>query len=62
MSVGLGFGIGPLRFYIPLSRRRRYRRRGRVNHRLHFWLTVLTGGGWLFVWIPVAIRGGRRAR
>lgn len=37
--------------------------RRRVNHRLHFWLTVLTGGGWgLFVWIPVAIRGGKKVR
>lgn len=23
MRVGLGFGIGPLRFYIPLNKRRR---------------------------------------
>lgn len=37
-----------------------YRRR--VNHRLHFWLTLLTGGGWLFVWIPLACRGGRKTR
>lgn len=32
----------------------------RVNHTLHFWLTILTGGAWLFVWIPVAIKGGKR--
>jgi hypothetical protein len=28
-----------------------------VNHKLHAWLTLLTGGAWLFVWIPLAIRG-----
>ncbi|HEV2346102.1 MAG TPA: hypothetical protein VGS97_18525 [Actinocrinis sp.] len=28
-----------------------------VNHTLHFWLTILTGGAWLFVWIPLAIKG-----
>lgn len=27
----------------------------RTNHALHFVLTVLTGGLWLVVWIPVAI-------
>lgn len=31
--------------------------RRRLNHQLHFWLTVLTGGGWgLFVWLPLAMR------
>ncbi|WP_081343505.1 DUF2510 domain-containing protein [Mycobacteroides chelonae] len=30
-----------------------------VNHLLHFVLTILTGGLWLFVWIPLAIFGGR---
>jgi hypothetical protein len=30
-----------------------------VNHLLHFCLTLLTGGLWLFVWIPVAMRGGK---
>lgn len=34
--------------------------RRRINHRLHFWLTLLTGGAWLFVWIPLACRGGRK--
>lgn len=28
-----------------------------VNHKLHFVLTLLTGGAWLFVWIPLAARG-----
>lgn len=28
-----------------------------VNHKLHAWLTLLTGGAWAFVWIPLAIRG-----
>ena len=31
--------------------------RRRVNHALHFWLTIFTGGAWLFVWIPLAIKG-----
>lgn len=34
--------------------------RGRVNHKLHALLTIFTGGAWLFVWIPVAIRGGKK--
>lgn len=33
MGVGLGFGLGPLRFWIPLSGRRRRRRRGRAPAR-----------------------------
>lgn len=33
-----------------------------VNHALHFVLTLLTGGAWLFVWIPLAIFGGRGAK
>jgi hypothetical protein len=28
-----------------------------VNHRLHFWLTFFTGGLWLIVWIPLAMKG-----
>lgn len=31
-----------------------------VNHKLHAWLTLLTGGAWLFVWIPLAIRGKKQ--
>lgn len=33
-----------------------------VNHLLHFVLTILTGGLWLFVWIPLAIFGGRNGK
>lgn len=31
-----------------------------VNHILHIILSVLTGGLWLFVYIPILIRYGRR--
>lgn len=34
--------------------------RRRVNHGLHFVLTLLTGGAWLVVWIPLAMRGKKR--
>lgn len=33
--------------------------RKKVNHFMHFCLTMLTGGLWLFVWIPAAMRGGK---
>ena len=32
----------------------------RVNHLLHLILTIVTGGLWLFVWVPVAMFGGER--
>jgi hypothetical protein len=33
----------------------------RINHKMHFWLTFWTGGAWgLFVWLPLAIKGGKR--
>jgi hypothetical protein len=35
MRVGLGFGFGPLRFYIPLASTRRRRRRHRVRYWTH---------------------------
>lgn len=31
-----------------------------VNHILHLILSVLTGGLWLFVYVPLLIRYGRR--
>lgn len=30
-----------------------------IRHGLHFVLTLLTGGLWLFVWIPLAMRKRR---
>jgi hypothetical protein len=33
-----------------------------VRHGLHAVLTLLTGGLWLFVWIPAALRGGKKVR
>lgn len=27
----------------------------RINHKLHFWLTLFTGGAWGFVWAGLAI-------
>jgi hypothetical protein len=35
MRVGLRFGVGPLRFYIPLANTRRQRRRRRVRYWTH---------------------------
>lgn len=37
MGVGLRFGVGPLRFYIPLSGGRRRRRRGRKRQAARYW-------------------------
>jgi hypothetical protein len=33
--------------------------RKRVNHLLHFAITILTGGLWLIVWIPLALKHKR---
>ena len=33
-----------------------------VNHALHIILTVLTLGGWLFVYIPILIVNGHKAK
>jgi hypothetical protein len=33
--------------------------RKRVNHLLHFAITILTGGLWLVVWIPLALKRKR---
>ena len=31
----------------------------RVNHKLHFWLTILSGGAWGIVWIALAATNRR---
>lgn len=31
-----------------------------VNHILHIILSIITGGLWLFVYVPILIRAGRR--
>jgi hypothetical protein len=36
--------------------------RPHTNHRLHLILTLLTGGVWAFVWVPLAVRQARRKR
>lgn len=36
--------------------------RPHTNHRLHLVLTVLTGGFWAFVWLPLAALHGRKKR
>jgi hypothetical protein len=33
--------------------------RKRVNHLLHFAITILTGGLWLVVWVPLALKRKR---
>lgn len=36
--------------------------RPHTNHRLHLILTVLTGGFWAFMWLPLAVLRGRKKR
>ena len=36
------------------TRRTTYTRPKRINHRLHAWLTLFTGGAWGFVWLWIA--------
>lgn len=68
MRIFGSVGFGPFRIgaSTPLRRRRRaaqyWTRPGRhVNHWLHFWLTLCTGGLWAPIWIHLARKHQRHA-